>query len=200
MPVTTLDQSTALLVIDLQNGVIAMPSAHSIDEVVARSVSLVDAFRAKGLPVVLVNVVGAPAGRTDQGAGGLRDLPDGWAELIPALNAQPDDIIVTKRARSAFANTGLTERLQESGVTQVVIVGVATSSGVESTARHAHEYGFNVTLAVDAMTDSVVEAHENSVTRIFPRLGETGTTQQILALLEGGGPLESGGAPESNAE
>jgi nicotinamidase-related amidase len=184
VPVTTIDQSTALIVVDLQNGVVAMPAAHPIDDIVARSVALIDAFRANGLPVVLVNVDGAPAGRTDQGAGGLSDLPDGWAELIPALNPHPDDIIVTKRARSAFANTGLTERLRELGVTQVVIVGVATSSGVESTARHAHEHGFNVTLAVDAMTDSVIEAHQNSVTRIFPRLAETGTTQQILALLE----------------
>jgi nicotinamidase-related amidase len=185
MPVTTLDQSTALIVIDLQNGVVAMPSAHPIDEVVARSVSLIEAFRANGLPVVLVNVDGAPAGRTDQGAGGLPNLPDGWADLIPAINPQPGDILVTKRARSAFANTGLTEQLHGLGVTQVVIVGVATSSGVESTARHAHEHGFNVTLAVDAMTDSVSEAHENSVTRIFPKLAETGTTEQILALLRG---------------
>jgi nicotinamidase-related amidase len=191
VPVTTIDQSTALIVVDLQNGVVALPLAHPIDEVVARSVALIDAFRANGLPVVLVNVDGAPAGRTDQGAGGLRNLPDGWAELIPAVNPQPTDIIVTKRARSAFANTGLTERLQKMGVTQVVIVGVATSSGVESTARHAHEYGFNVTLAVDAMTDSAIEAHQNSVTRIFPKLAETGTTQQILALLEARSLLES---------
>jgi nicotinamidase-related amidase len=66
----------------------------------------------------------------------------------------------------------------------VVIVGIATSFGVESTARHACELGFNVTLAVDAMTDMNADAHTNSITRIFPRLGETGTAQQIIDLLD----------------
>ena len=65
-----------------------------------------------------------------------------------------------------------------------MIAGVATSAGVESTARQAYELGFNVTLAVDAMTDLSADAHVNSVTRIFPRLGETGTTQEIIDLLE----------------
>jgi nicotinamidase-related amidase len=62
--------------------------------------------------------------------------------------------------------------------------GVATSIGVESTARHAYEHGFHVTLAVDAMTDMSPDVHINSITRIFPRLGETGTTQEIIDLLD----------------
>ena len=65
-----------------------------------------------------------------------------------------------------------------------MIAGVATSFGVESTARHAHEFGFNVSLAIDAMTDMNPDAHTNSITRIFPRLGETGTTQEIIDLLD----------------
>lgn len=74
--------------------------------------------------------------------------------------------------------------LKSEGVTQVVLAGVATSIGVESTAREAYALGFNVTLAIDAMTDMSADAHANSVSRIFPRLGETGTTQEIIALLE----------------
>jgi len=74
--------------------------------------------------------------------------------------------------------------MKKLGVTQVVIAGIATSIGVESTARYAYELGFNVTLAVDAMTDMNLDAHINSVTRIFPRLGETGTTQEIIDLLD----------------
>ena len=74
--------------------------------------------------------------------------------------------------------------MKKLGVTQVVIAGIATSIGVESTARYAYELGFNVTLAVDAMTDMNLDAHTNSVTRIFPRLGETGTTQEIIDLLD----------------
>jgi nicotinamidase-related amidase len=91
---------------------------------------------------------------------------------------------VTKRTWGAFTKTGLDEHLRKLGVTQVVIAGVATSIGVESTARHAHEQGFHVTLAIDAMTDMNLDAHTNSITRIFPRVGESGTTQEIIALLE----------------
>ncbi len=91
---------------------------------------------------------------------------------------------MTKRTWGAFTKTDLEKYLKRLGVTQVVIAGIATSIGVESTARHAYEYGFNVTLAVDAMTDLSAEAHTNSITWIFPRLGETGTTQEIIALLD----------------
>jgi nicotinamidase-related amidase len=69
-------------------------------------------------------------------------------------------------------------------VTQVVVAGVATSVGVEATARQAYEQGFNVTLALDAMTDMREEAHEYSIQNVFPRIGETGSTQEIIALLE----------------
>ena len=117
---------------------------------------------------------------------GLDGLPAEWFELVPELKAHPDDILVTKRTWGAFTNTDLEAQLRARGVTQVVVTGVATSAGVESTARFAHELGFNVTLGVDAMTDLSLEAHENSVARIFPRMGETGTTQDILDLLAKG--------------
>ena len=81
-------------------------------------------------------------------------------------------------------HTDLDARLRELGVTQVVVVGIATSAGVESTARQAYELGYNVTLAVDAMTDMNGDAPANSVARIFPRIGETGTTDEIIALLD----------------
>jgi nicotinamidase-related amidase len=112
-------------------------------------------------------------------------FPPGFDILMPELDAQPGDRRVTKRTWGAFASTDLHAWLKGQGVTQVVMTGVSTSAGVESTAREAHGLGFNVTLAVDAMTDTVIEAHDNSVTRIFPRLGETGTTQEVLALLAG---------------
>jgi nicotinamidase-related amidase len=181
---STLDSTTALVIIDLQKGVVAMPVAHPVDVVVANSRRLADAFRAHDLPVVLVNVSGAPSGRTERTrpGGGLR--PEGWDELIPELGQQPSDHTVTKYTRGAFTGTDLEDYLRREGVTQVVLTGVATGSGVESTARHAHELGFNVTLATDAMTDMSAEVHENSVLRIFPGLGETGTTDEILALLE----------------
>lgn len=182
MPVTTLDPTTALVLVDLQAGVVAMPLAHPVEDVVARSKDLLRAFRGRGLPVVLVNVAGTPSGRTDLGVRTL-DFADGWTELIPELDRQPADLLVTKHARSAFTRTGLADRLRDLGVTQVVVTGIATSGGVESTARDAHEQGFHVTLPVDAMTDSDRERHEHSVARIFPRIAETGSTQDVLDAL-----------------
>ena len=183
MPVTTLDPKTALVVIDLQKGLVSLQTAHPIGDVVKRASALAEAFRRRGMPVVLVNVMGRPSGRTQQSRLPA-ELPPEFAELVPELNRQPDDHVVTKRTAGAFTNTDLEAHLKNIGVTQVVIVGVATSMGVESTARHAYELGFNVTLAIDAMTDTSAEAHANSVTRVFPRLAETGTTQEILDLLE----------------
>jgi len=183
MPVTTLDPKTALILIDLQNGIVAYPTVHTIDGVIQCARELADAFRRNGLPVVLVNVRGGAPGRTEQTRNN-GEFPAGWADLIPELNQQPEDHTLTKRTWGAFTNTGLEEHLKKLDVTQVVIAGVATSIGVESTARYAHEHGFNVTLALDAMTDMNPDAHFNSITRIFPRLGETGTTQEIIALLD----------------
>ena len=183
MPLTKLDTTTALIVIDLQKVMIGRPTVHPVGEVVNQAAKLSDAFRRHRLPVVLVNVDGGAPGRTEQ-AFRMQEFPAGWTDLLPDLNQQPEDHIVTKQTWGAFTNTDLEEYLKKQGVTQVVIVGIATSFGVESTARHAYELGFNVSLAVDAMTDRNADAHTNSITRIFPRLGETGTAQQIIDLLD----------------
>jgi nicotinamidase-related amidase len=103
--------------------------------------------------------------------------------LLPELERQPHDYLVTKQTWGAFTGTDLEAQLRTASVTQVVLCGVATSIGVESIARHAFELGFNVTLAVDAMTDIGADAHANSLERIFPRLGEIGATQDIIDLL-----------------
>jgi len=184
MPLTTLDPRTALIAIDLQVGTLGLPTVHPAAEVARRAGALADAFRRHGLPVVLVTVTGAPATRTDLNpTASSRRLPEGMTALVEDVHQQPGDHTVTKQTWGAFTATGLDEHLKELGVTQVVIAGISTSIGVESTARHAHELGFHVTLALDAITDTNADAHENSVTRIFPRLGETGTTQEIIELL-----------------
>jgi len=183
MALTALDPSTALIVVDLQKGIVGLPLAHAAADVVANSRRLADSFRGRGLPVVLVNVDGAAPGRTEQGRPNL-PAGSGWAEIVPELGAQPGDILVTKTSWGAFATTDLEQRLKALGVTQVVVTGIATSVGVESTARQAYEQGFNVTLAIDAMTDRSAEAHDHSVETVFPRLGERGTTDEIIALVE----------------
>jgi nicotinamidase-related amidase len=109
--------------------------------------------------------------------------PD-WADLVDDLAPQPGDHLVTKQRRSAFHDTGLDAYLRGLGVTQVVLTGVSTTSGVESTARSAYDHGYHVVLATDAMTDTDPDAHANSVERIFPKLGESATTAEILTMLE----------------
>ena len=182
MPITKLDPITALVVIDLQKGIVSLSTAQPADGVLTNARALAEAFRARTLPVVLVNVTGGAPGRVEQPRS-TAGRPAEWADLVPELGRQSSDHSVTKRTWGAFTNTDLDAHLRALGVTQIVLAGISTSIGVESTARFAFELGYNVTLAVDAMTDLNADAHANSVTRIFPRLGETGSTQEIIALL-----------------
>ena len=185
MALTMLDPNTALVVVDLQKGLTGLPVIHPMGDILGRARALADAFRERGLPVVLVNVAGGAPGRTEHPRLAL-PRSEGWTDLVPELNRQESDIAVTKRTWGAFASTDLEAQLKARGVTQVVIAGVATGTGVESTARQAYEQGFNVTLALDAMTDLRPEAHDYSIRNVFPRLGETGTSQQIIDLLPTG--------------
>ena len=185
MPLTTIDANAALVVIDLQKGIVDAPTVHPTRDIVKRSASLAEAFRRHGLPVVLVNVTGGAPGRTDQTRPPrIISSPD-WADLVDDLDPQPGDHRVTKQRRSAFQDTALDAHLRGLGVTQVVLTGISTTSGVESTARSAHDHGYNVVLATDAMTDTDPDAHTNSIERVFPKLGETATTAEILDKLDG---------------
>ena len=182
MPVTTLDPKTALIVVDLQKGIINSPYIHPVGSVIERTGALLDAFRQRDLLVALINVAGGAPGRTEQPRR-FSTLPEGFSDLISELDRQASDIVVTKRTWGSFASTDLEAQLKAKGVTQVVVTGVVTGTGVEATARQAYEQGFNVTLALDAMTDVRPEAHAYSLVSVFPRLGETGSTQDILNLL-----------------
>ncbi len=180
MPLTTLDPVPALVVIDLQQGIVSGPVAVAVPPAAA----LARAFRRHGLPVVLVNVTGRAPGRTDAGGRGGGTPPPGWADIIDELDRQPGDHLITKRRRSAFHDTGLDTLLRDLGVTQVVLAGVSTSSGVESTARSAHDHGYHVVLATDAMADPDPGSHRHSLERVFPKLGETTTSAEITSFLE----------------
>ena len=161
MPLSALDPRPALVVIDMQKGILQMPVAHPVIKIVQQAASLAEAFRRRRLPVVLVTVAGAPPGRTAL-QGNFTPPPD-WG---------------------AFTGTSLHDHLRSRDVTQVVLTGIAASIGVESTARCAHEYGYHVVLATDAMTDLAPDARRHSVEKIFPRLGETATSSEILAMLD----------------
>jgi nicotinamidase-related amidase len=187
MPVTTLDPKTALIVLDLQEGIrayAASSAAEAAGAVFRTAGTLAAAFRAHHRPVILVNVSGGVAGRTEmpRRAGGIFS-PEAL-NLVPELNQQPTDILFTKKSWGAFPTTGIEQKLRELGITQVVLAGISTTSAVESTARQAFEAGFNVTLATDAMMDTNPDAHAAALKFTFPRLGETGTAADINALLD----------------
>ena len=183
MPITRLDAGAALVVTDFQKGILALPTVHPSATVLSAAVDLASAFRQRSLPVVLVTVTGVAPGRTEQ-PHDLSALSPDWFDLAPELCPSSDDLLVVKRRWGAFTDTDLEARLRAAGVTQLVLAGIATSVGVESTARHAYELGFNVALAVDAMTDIDPGAHASSVERIFPALGETGSAADIARLLD----------------
>jgi len=108
MPVTTIDTKTALIVVDLQKGIVNLPSLPRISGVIERCCALIDAFRRHGLPVVLVNVAGGAPGRTEQPRR-LTTFPEGFTDLLPELNQQPGDILVTKRRVSRHGPRKSTE-------------------------------------------------------------------------------------------
>ncbi len=137
MPLTTLDPKTALIVIDLQKGIVNGNFIHPIGDIIDRTRALIDVFRAKNLPVVLLNVTGRPPGRTEQGPRSSISFSEGWTDFVPQLDQQPGDIVVTKRDPR-----------------------------------------------LDAMTDLREEAHQYSIGNVFPRVGETGSTREIISLLE----------------
>jgi nicotinamidase-related amidase len=107
--------------------------------------------------------------------------PD-FSEFVPELSPKPGDLVVTKHQPNAFYGTDLDLQLRRRKITGIVLAGVSTSVGVDSTARAAHERGYNVTFASDAMTDRDAEAHALSMKKAFPRLGEIDTTDALLAL------------------
>lgn len=184
MPLTTLDAVAALVVIDLQKGIAGLQTVHPAAEIIERSARLARFFRERGLPVVLVNVTGRAPGRTDAARPALSFPPD-FAEIVPGLGPQPSDILVTKQRVGAFLGTSLDEALRSRGVTQVFLTGIATSGGVEATARSAYDLGYNVVFVTDAITDRDAEAHHYSSEKVFPRLGEMDTTDGVLRMMGG---------------
>ena len=182
MPFTQLDTQAALILIDLQRGITKMAATATVTGVIQHAAALAAAFRARNLPVVLVRVTGTAPGRT-QRTRPPATIDADFAEFVPELDHKPSDMVIEKRSYGAFLGTPLDGELRRIGVTHLVMGGIATSIGVESTARSAYDLRYNISFVADAMADLSPEAHQHSVERIFPRLGEVGSTADMLALL-----------------
>ncbi len=185
-PVTLDPKTTALVLIDLQNVIVAQPlEPRGSADVVASAKALAGRFRNAGAMVVLVNVTWAkdygdwPAAPVDfpppRPAGGM---PDGADHLVDGLY-QPGDIRVTKRNWSAFHGTELDLILRRRGVSTIVLAGIATNFGVESTARSAYELNYAVVVAEDACASPTAELHRVSVTGVLPRISRVRQSADI---------------------
>jgi nicotinamidase-related amidase len=181
-------KSTALVLIDLQNGIMGRTLApHAADEVVKNAAKLASAMRAAGGIVVYVRVdvsdmlhlpVDAPT--RDPNA---PPPPPTASELVAGCGYEAGDLLITKRQWGAFYGTGLEQQLRRRGVRTIVIGGVATNFGVESTARVAYDRGFELVFVEDAMSSMSDEMHRFAVQSIFPRMGRVRTTDEVVLAL-----------------
>jgi nicotinamidase-related amidase len=186
---TTLDPATALILIDLQEGITGLPTAHSADDIVLGCAALAAAFREHHLPVVATRVGFSPDGgdvvrtRTAANAPMVTFGAEGTV-MRPELRLGATDIVITKRGWNAFYGTELDLQLRRREITGIVLAGISTSVGVESAARAATERNFQLTIVTDAVTDTDLGAHNNSLNVIFPKIAELATTDEVIAALD----------------
>jgi nicotinamidase-related amidase len=183
-------EKTALVLIDLQKGVLGLSGKpYDSATVLSNAVRLAEAFRNQNARVVLVHVGTAANGKdminvpTDASLGNGGERPDDWMELAHELNPGENDLIITKRQWGAFYGTDLELQLRRRNIDTIVLGGIATNFGVESTARDAYERNYTQIFAEDAMTDMSEEAHNFAVDYIFKRMGYVRSTDEIINAL-----------------
>jgi nicotinamidase-related amidase len=188
-PLTLEPATTALVLIDLQRGITAGTTVpYAAADVVARAATLAAACRARGVPGLLVTVEPGPQGglitrpQADQPRPPLRPAPD-FAELVPELGRAPSDVVVTKHQPNAFYGTDLEVQLARRGIRTIVLGGISTNVGVESTARAAHERGYEQVFVSDVMAAREADLHEHTVRRILPTMGRVRSLDEVLQAL-----------------
>jgi nicotinamidase-related amidase len=190
MPSLELDaKKTALVLIDLQRGIVANPVApHSAADLLHRCHQLAEACRKAGATVVYVhvdmaNMLALPADQP------MRDPnspppPASASELVPEAGFQPGDLLITKRHWGAFAGTPLERELRERQVETILLAGISTNIGVESTARQGTGLGFGFVIVEDACASRDADAHRLSFEKTFPRLARVRSTEEVLSALK----------------
>jgi nicotinamidase-related amidase len=191
-PTLTLDPATtALVLIDLQKGIVWRDTApHASAAVVANGARLAEAFRAAGALVVLVRVAFAPDLRDvlspprDEVPPATTPSAD-WSEIVAEIGPRPGDLVITKHQWGAFYGTELDLQLRRRGIRTLVLGGIATNYGVESTARDAWERNYALVLAEDATSTFTEEAHTLALKYVFPRIARVRSTAQVLGAIGG---------------
>ena len=181
-------KKTALVIIDLQKGIVAHKTApHASADVIKRSAQLAEALRQKGGKVVYVHVnmsdfLKLPADQPTRDPNAPAPPPEA-SELVPAAGFQDGDLLITKRHWGAFAGTDLEKQLRQRGIETILLTGISTNFGVESTARQGTGLGFGFVIVEDACTSQDAEMHKFSFEKIFPRLARVRSTDEVLAAL-----------------
>ncbi|MHB8338123.1 MAG: hydrolase [Ignavibacteriaceae bacterium] len=181
---------SAIVVIDLQKGITSMPAVpHSTQDVIANSSSILIAARKNKMNVFLVHVTPSPDFKDalhpiSETSFQMSGFNPEWSEYVPELNIQPSDILITKHQWGAFYGTGLDLQLRRRGIDTIILCGIATNMGVESTARFAYEFGYNQIFIEDAMSARSKEEHEYPIRYIFPRFGLIRKTNEVLKALD----------------
>ena len=177
---------TAIVVIDLQKGIAAIPTEpYSSKLVIENTAKMLKEFRKNNMPVFLINVTPSrdmkdalrPVSETSFS---MSNYDSSWSEFVPDLDIQPTDFRITKHQWGAFYGTELDLQLRRRKIETIVLCGIATNFGVESTARFAYEFGFNQILVEDAMTARSKDEHNFPIKYIFPRLGLIRSTDQVI--------------------
>lgn len=180
---------TALVLIDLQQSNVARELApHSSQQVVAHSAQLAEAMRQRGGTVVYVRVLikellPLSADVALSRPASAPPLPENATDLVPEAGCQESDIVIAKRQWGAFQGTDLEQQLRRRGITTLVLAGIATNFGIESTARAATDLGYAVVFAEDAMSSLRADLHEFSIKNIFPFMGKVRSTADLISSL-----------------
>jgi nicotinamidase-related amidase len=182
-------ERTALVVIDLQKGIVNREfSPYTGAQVVKNASRLVNAFTKKGAFVVLVRVSSIDGKDMLKPNTGLKTnpvkFPEGWDSLVPELENIKNAHVVTKRQWGAFYGTDLDLQLRRRGIDTVVLCGISTAIGVDTTARETYQNGYNQIFAEDAMTAGTKEEHDYVCKYIFPKIGKVCTSEEIVCMLE----------------
>ena len=180
---------TALVVIDVQKGIVAPDrklEPNTASQVVANVSKLVTKFRDSGMPVFLVHVTSINGRDTlhpvtdQQVQWGSVPRPADWSEFVEEIKPTDKDIVIVKRQWGAFYGTELDLQLRRRKIETIILCGVSTNIGVETTARDAYQRGYNQVFAIDAMAANSKDEHEATLKYIFPRIGMLRTTEEIL--------------------
>jgi nicotinamidase-related amidase len=178
---------TALVVIDLQNALMGMNTApHAVADVVKNNRRIAEALRAAGGTVIWVRVdvnsmLSLPADEPSRFGG--QKMPEELMQIAPSAGFTEGDLLVTKHHWGAFAQTDLEQQLKSLGAELIILTGISTNAGVESTLRQGTGLGFAFVVVEDACSGQDAADHRLAFEKTFRRLARVRSTAEVVNAL-----------------